>query len=319
MDKLENACWIGIDVAKDSFEVCFGSDGKSKGYANSPNGISRLIGAVKQIANPWLVIESSGGYEQNLLISAWKAGIKLSYVNPRQTEAFRRSLGTEAKTDKIDARAIALFGERLKPRATEMPSEDLLALRALLSRRHQLVYLLSTEKNHKAAPTQTDFTLGSFSSILTAIKAEIKKIDAEIAQRIENSAELSAKADVIRQNKGAGPQLTAQLIANMPELGILNRKKITALAGLAPFNRDSGAHSGVRAISGGRREVRNILYMATVAALRCNQQLKVFFLRLVSNGKTKMKALIATMRHFLCIINAQMREFLSRNKLALSS
>jgi transposase len=312
----EIGVWIGVNVSKDFLDVCFGSSGKQKRVSNSRAGIERLIKAVRRFTNPQLIIESTGGYEQGLLMAAWEANVALSHVNPRQPEAFRRALGTEAKTDSIDARVLALFGERVQPRKTPIPCKELAELRILLARREQLMKMQRMEKTHRAAPLQTKYTANDITANIKLLKSQIKKINAAIAQVIDSSPELSAKAKVIKQNKGAGPVLIAQLIANMPELGILNRKKIAALSGLAPFNRDSGTSVGMRTISGGRKEVRTTLYMATVSGLKCNPKLKAFFLRLVNAGKIKMKALVATMRYFLTMINAQMRDYYSHQAIS---
>lgn len=301
----------GIDVSKDKLDICAGSRGKSKTIKNTEGSISTFFKRLSKENCSLVVVEATGGYEMLLVRCLWKSNIPVSVVNPRQTSSFARSTGCEAKTDSIDAKVIALFGEKMSPRQTLAPSPEILELQALQARRGQLNKALVSEKNHLKTPLITKEVRNNIISHIKQIKKDIKAFDVSIMKIIKSNQVLTQKAEVIREVKGAGPILTAQLIANLPELGTLNRKKISALVGVAPFNKDSGNSQGKRKISGGRKEVRCTLYMAALSAVRYNQKVKTFYLRLLKAGKKKKVALTAAMHKLLLIINAIVREHLN--------
>lgn len=309
----------GIDVSKDSLEVCAGSRGKPKSVKNRESSLKSLISQIRKEQEALVVLEATGGFEMILVKCLWDAGIPVAVVNPRQTSSFAKSLGCEAKTDKIDSRLIALFGEKMKPRITPPVSPEMQELQGLQARRGQLNQALVAEKNHLKSPLLASEARINIRRYIRQIQRDIKAFDARIHAIIKSISELRQKAKVIRQIKGAGPVLTAQLITNLPELGTLNRRKISALVGVAPFNRDSGQYRGKRKITGGRTEVRCTLYMAALSAARYNPKVKELYDRLLKAGKKKKVAQVAAMHKLLLIINAVVREHLKEaNKSQIS-
>lgn len=300
----------GVDVSKDELEFSSASSHSSGSIKNSLGAIQKFIKRLLSEAVRVVVVEATGGYERLLVAQLWAARVPVAVVNPRQTWAFGKSLGCEAKTDKIDAKTLALFGARMNPRVTVPLAPELLDLQELQGRRAQLIGMLVAEKNHLKSPLTSSNTMKSIKRLIRHLEREIQVIDEAMQEIVKNSPSLKEKVEVIQTIKGAGAGLALQLVANLPELGFLNRRKISALVGVAPFNRDSGAFSGKRSVMGGRREVRSVLYMAAVTAIRCNDKIKSFYIQLVKRGKPKMVALIAAMRKLLLILNATMREHL---------
>lgn len=301
----------GIDVSKAELEFS-SSDGSHSGRVkNGQESIQRLTHLLREKGVSLVVVEATGGYERMFVAELWAAGIPVAVVNPRQTWAFAKSLGCEAKTDKLDARTLALFGAKVAPRVTPPLAPELCALQELQARRRQLLEMLVAEKNHLRSPLTTSQTTGSVKRMIAHLEREIKALDGKMQEIVKDSPSLREKMEVIRRVKGAGAVLAMQLVANLPELGTLSRRKIAALVGVAPYNRDSGAFSGKRHVMGGRREVRTVLYMAAVTAIRCNDKIKSFYIQMVKRGKPKMVALIAAMRKLLLLLNAMMREHLS--------
>lgn len=305
----------GIDVSKDELEFCSVSSDSSGKIKNSLGSIQKFIRRLQTEAVRVVVVEATGGYERLLVAQLWAAEIPVAVVNPRQTWAFGKSLGCEAKTDKIDAKTLALFGARMNPRLTAPLTTELLNLQELQGRRAQLIGMLIAEKNHIKSPLTSSNTKGSIKRIIRHLEREIETLDEAMKIIVMNSPSLKEKIEVIQKIKGAGTGLALQLVANLPELGYLNRRRISALVGVAPFNRDSGSFSGKRHVMGGRREVRSMLYMAAVTAIRCNDKIKSFYIQMVKRGKSKMVALVAAMRKLLLILNAAMREHLMTTKM----
>lgn len=306
MKQTKDECFsVGVDVSKDTLSIY---DGK-KGWVvnNSSKGISTVISRWK--SKPKLVVvESTGGYEQLLVEALWSASIPVSRVNPRQTKSFAQSLGTVAKTDKIDARLLQLYAAKMAPVPTQPPSQAVRVLKPLIDRRIQLLELIVVEKNHLKSALGTTETKKCIKSILKTLKHQLFIIDARIAETIEHFEELRTKSRALQQHVGVGPVLTMTLLADMPELGTLNRRQVAALVGVAPFDNQSGTFSGKRPIRGGRKSVRQVLYMASLTALRNNEKLKQLFLRLVKRGKPKMVALVAVMRNLIIALNAELRK-----------
>ena len=301
----------GIDVSKSVLELCAGSSGKNESIMNEVGSIKKFVDRLKREEVALVVVEATGGYERLLVAELWVATILVAVVNPRQTWAFAKSMGCEAKTDELDARTIALYGEKMNPRATLPLDSETIELQAFQARRAQLIAMLVAEKNHLQSPLVSPKAQASIKRVLKQLEHEIKAIDKQMTNIVKGSPTLREKAEVITQVKGAGNNLAMQIIANLPELGTLNRNKISALVGVAPFNNDSGTFSGRRQVMGGRKEVRSVFYMATLTAIRCNDKIKSFYIRLVKSGKPKMVALIAAMRKFVILLNALMREHLA--------
>lgn len=302
----EELIFVGVDVSKKGLAVCDGVGCWS--VANDTKGVTALIRRWKQRAT-LVVLESTGGYEQLLLEALWSAGIAVCRANPRQTKAFAQSLGTLAKTDPIDAVMLQQYAQKMKPTPTPPPSTAVATLKPLIDRRIQLLQIIVIEKNHLKAALVTKDAAKSIKAVLKTLHCQLKRLDQKIAETIEAFEELRIKAAALQQHIGVGPVLTMTLLADMPELGYLNRRQVAALVGVAPYDNQSGNFSGKRPIRGGRKSVRKVLYMAAVAAIRRNQKLKHLFIRLVKRGKPKMVALVAVMRTLIITLNAELRKF----------
>jgi transposase len=297
--------YVGVDVAKADLEVAY--DQESWRVANDCRGRNALVKRLVQIAGSVQVIcEASGGYERALLQALQRGGIKVSLVQASRVRQYARASGVLAKTDSIDAQVLCRFGQALGPQATAAPKPHQEKLRELDSQRRHLSRLLVAEQNRSAQ--LTDKVLLRLSQrLLTQIQKQIAQIDLLLQQLIAQSPELCAKARKLTALAGVGPRTAALLLAQMPELGELNRRQAAALAGLAPFNRDSGAARGKRAIFGGRRAVRCGLYMAALVASRHNPVLAQFYQRLRLAGKPPKLALTATMRKLLIALNSALK------------
>jgi transposase len=292
-----------IDVGKRQLEVALGSAGEQFTEPNESRAIKRLVKRLAQVGCERVLLE--GGSYQNLLVAALRAAeLPVVIINPRRVREFAKSIGRLAKTDQLDARVLALYGERIQPPLRELPDEQCQALRALWLRREQLIEMLVMEQNRlEHAPKAL---LHSLRAHIDYLHKEIKHSEDELDRVVRGSA-LWDKYEVLSSVPGVGPILSVALLADLPELGRLNRGEIAALAGVAPFNQDSGASQGVRAIEGGRGRLRRVLYVATVAAVRCNPVLKAFYQRLRARGKLPKVALVATMRRMLLILNAMLK------------
>lgn len=301
----EQKVYVGVDVAKAYLDVAWAEE--SWRVTNDAAGRSALVKRLSQIADSVQVIcEASGGYERALIQALQRGGIKVSLVQATRVRQYARARGILAKTDSIDAQLLCRFGQAIEPSATPPPKPQQDKLRAWETQRRHLSALLVAEQNRRAQ--LTDRTLLSLSQrLIQQIKKQIAQIDLLIAQLIEHSEELSSKAQKLTAVAGVGPRTAALLLAQMPELGELNRREVAALAGLAPFNRDSGSTRGKRAIFGGRRAVRSGLYMAALVATRHNPILASFYQRLRSAGKPPKLALTATMRKLLIVLNSSLK------------
>ena len=311
----KNELFVGVDVGKETLAV---NTGKDWSVSNSEKGVRKLVEILRKMNPSLVVMESTGGYEQLILNGLWEAHIAVCRVNPRRTKAFADSLGINAKTDSIDAGMLRRFAEKMRPAPTPQPSEAVRKIKPLIDRRVQLTEMITQEKNHLKAPLIDELAKKSIKRILEVLISELKELDTLVLQTINSSEELRTKASILQQQVGVGPVLTMMLLGDMPELGTISRQKVGALVGVAPLNNQSGLFNGKRSIRGGRKQVRSVLYMATVAAIRHNQQLKAFFLSLVKRGKHKMVALVATMRRLLVILNASVRSFFESKQLITS-
>lgn len=301
----EQVVYVGVDVAKAYLDVAW--EQESWRVANDATGTNALVKRLVQIAGSVQVIcEASGGYERALIQALQRGGIKVSLVQASRVRQYARASGILAKTDSIDARVLCGFGQAIRPPAAAAPKPHQEKLREVESQRRHLSRLLVAEQNRRAQ--LTDKALLKLSKrLIDQVKKQIAQIDLLVQRVIEQSEELTSKAQKLTAVCGVGPRTAALLLAQMPELGELNRREAAALAGLAPFNRDSGTARGKRAIFGGRRAVRCGLYMAALVASRHNPVLANFYQRLRSAGKPPKLALTATMRKLLIVLNSSLK------------
>jgi transposase len=251
-----------------------------------------------------VIVEASGGYEAAVVGALAAAGLPVVVVNPRQVRDFARALGRLAKTDRLDAAVLALFGERVRPTARALPGPAERELKALVARRRQLAAMLAAERNRR--PTAPARVQGQLAAHCAWLERALRELDDDLDRTLRASPLWRAQDDLLRGVPGVGPVLSATLLADLPELGRLGRGEVAALVGVAPLNRDSGTRRGTRVCWGGRAHVRSTLYMATVAATRWNPTIRAFYGRLVAAGKPKKLALVAAMRKLLTILNAML-------------
>ncbi|HCC78525.1 MAG: hypothetical protein A2X25_09415 [Chloroflexi bacterium GWB2_49_20] len=297
--------YIGIDVSKAWLDLAIHPSGESWREENTEKGSSKLIEKFQSIQIERIVVEVTGGYESKLVERLVQAGLPVSRVNPGRVRRFAQGLNWFAKTDKIDAKVLALFGEKAQPRLLILPGEAEKRLSALIKRRKQVVDMLTIEQNHMELAEKE--LLEYIDTVKQVLQKQLDDLDAQIQDLINQTPSFKQKRDLLQSVPGVGKVLSATLIAQVPELGICNRKEIAALVGLAPFNHDSGKKRGKRMIRGGRSLVRNVLYMAAIAVTRFNPVIKAMYERLLKNGKQKKVAIIACMRKLLTILNAMIR------------
>ncbi len=297
--------FVGIDVSKARLDVALGSEGELLSVDNDSQGIAELAGRLRELGPELVVLEASGGLETAAVGELAAAELAVAVVNPRQVRDFARASGRLAKTDALDARTLALFGERMRPPVRVLPDEQTRQLRALVSRRRELVEMLTAEQNRLAsAPRELH---GEIDSHIRWLEARLKERERELGKRLRNSPLWRERENLLRSAPGVGPVLCATLLAGLPELGRLNRREIAALVGVAPLNHDSGIMRGRRAVWGGRAQVRAALYMGALAGVRHNPLLRALYRRLLERGKAKKVALVACMRKLLTILNAMLK------------
>lgn len=299
--------FVGIDVSKDQLDIAIRPGEVRFRESNNDSGIQALIARLLSFKPQLILLEATGGYEILAAAALRQAGLPAHIINPRQVRDFARSSGRLAKTDKIDAAVLAHFAEALKPSLRPWPDEQQQELAALMSRRRQLVEMLVMEKN-RLAMTFSPRVRRSLQTNLQSLKEQLKELEQDLDDFIRQSPIWLQKDQLLQSVPGVGPLTSQSLLAWVPELGTLNRKKIAALVGLAPFNRDSGQMRGKRTVWGGRARVRPPLYMATLAACRVNPAIRAFYLRLLAVGKSKKLALTACMRKLLTILNAILKQ-----------
>lgn len=305
MESTSHAC-VGIDVAKDSLDVCLLPIEKQLTVSNDPAGYRKLIEALPAAASCLIVIEATGGYQRPVVAALTAAGHTVAVVNPRQVRDFARGLGILAKTDRLDARVIALFGQHAEPRPIEIGSEKQAELRELVTRRRQLIELRTAEQN-RLETVATKVVRNNIRRLVEQLDKQIRQLEDAIGKLLESNPELSCKATLLKTVPGVGAVTVTTLLAELPELGRLNRQQIAALVGVAPFNRDSGKFHGRRAIWGGRAAVRSVLYMAALTARRFNPSIRAFAQRLEAAGKPFKVVLTACMRKLLVILNTMIK------------
>jgi transposase len=298
--------FIGVDVSKATLDVCAHTSGASFTVDNDEEGLKQLCERLIERSPELVVLEASGGYERLCAAALAHAGLPVVLVNARQVRLFAQATGVLAKTDKLDARVLAHFAAAVRPAVRPLPDEQTQILDELLSRRRQIVATLVAEKN-RLAMARGHLVKKTVREAVRTYERTLKLIDDELDQLIKASPLWREKEDLLRSFKGIGPVSARTLLAEMPELGALNRKQIASLAGVAPIARESGAWRGRRSIFGGRGQVRAVLYMATVAAIRANPVIKAFYQRLRAAGKPAKVAIVACMRKILTILNAMVR------------
>ena len=307
MSKKQSRPFIGIDVAKQQLEVAVHERDYQFRCPNKMNSFGQLCAELIALRPALIVLEATGGLEIPVVNALHAAGLPVRVVNPRQVRAFAKALGQLAKTDRLDARVLAHFAAAIKPPLRPIKSKDEQELDALMGRRGQLVEMLTDEKNRRASAA-SDTVRDKIKEHIDWLEDCIAELDQQLKALLQTSACWQAKDKILQSVPGIGPVTSFALIADLPELGQLDRQKISKLAGVAPLNRDSGQQRGTRHIYGGRAQLRRVLYMAALTASRHNPVLKEFYQRLRSNQKSFKVAITACMRKLLAIINVMMRD-----------
>jgi transposase len=300
-----DALFVGIDVAKDRLDVHVRPTGQTFAVPRHAAGLEALIARLPAGVS-LLAVEATGGFETIVAATLTAAGLPLVVVNPAQVRAFAQALGKRAKTDPIDAAVIAHFAEATRPDVRPLPDAATQALADLVARRRQIVDMIAAE-SQRARRITSKRLMQSMERLRKALENELAEIDAEIDDSIRSSPIWRDKEDLLRSVPGIGPTIARTLIAELPELGTLDRRQIAALTGLAPWTRQSGQWKGKSFIGGGRSSVRRILFMGALVAIRHNPDLKAFRDRLVAAGKPKLVAIIAVARKLVTILNAILR------------
>lgn len=298
---------VGIDVSKDRLDVAVRPSGETFAVERNGPGLDRLAGRLRELSPQIVALEATGGFEIVAAAALAGAGLPVVIVNPAQIRAFAKAIGQRAKTDPIDAAVIAHFAEATKPQVRPLPDEASRLLADLVARRRQIVEMIGAERQREKRMTLPRLKK-SIARLIKALEKELVSVDTDIDDAVRSSPAWCEKEYLLASVPGVGPIIARTLIAELPELGQLNRKEIAALAGLAPFTRQSGQWRGRSFIGGGRKAVRTALFMGALVAKQHNPVLKAFFDRLVAAGKPKMVALIAVARKLLTILNAILRD-----------
>jgi len=297
--------YVGIDVAKDTMFVAILPTGETWEERITEDGLKRLVAKLRPITPQLVVMEATGGYEAPIFEVLWKHNIPVAVVNPRLVRSFAKALGRLAKTDKIDATVIARFGEAVKPKPKVRNDQQEKILGDLVARRRQILRMIVAEGNRKKR------AVGEVQKLIDKhikwLNKALEEIEKKLEAYISKTVEWRERNEILQSVPGIGKIVAYSLMAELPELGKLNRKQIAALVGVAPLNRDSGNMKGKRSCWGGRASIRTALYMATVVAMRFNKTIKAFYERLCQNGKHKKVAITACIRKLLCVLNAMMK------------
>ncbi len=298
--------FVGIDVAKDHLDLAVRPTPEQWQAPLTAAGIAEVVSRLQAIQPTLIVLEATGGLERPLVLALAAVELPVVVSNPRQVRDFAKSAGRLAKTDQIDARILAEFAQKMRPAVRPLPNAEALALSAILARRTQLLEMLTAE-NHRlgsALPPVRD----RIQRHLDWLTQELATIDAELAGLVQSHPDWQGKETLLRSVPGVGPVLATTLVADLPELGTLDRRQIASLVGVAPLNADSGRRRGKRIVWGGRARVRAVLYMSALVATRFNPTIRAFYQRLCQAGKEKKVALTACMRKLLTILNAMLRD-----------
>jgi transposase len=302
--------FVGIDVSKETLEVAASSNSNSWKMANDSEGVNALCRRMRSLSPALIVLEATGGYEATAARALSVASLPVAVVNPRHVRHFAKACGILAKTDAIDARILALFGQRIRPQARPPKDRESAELEVLVSRRRQLLQMLVAEKSH--LENISGGVRKTINKHISWLQKQIGLLEEQIRQQIKHSPIHRMKDEALQEVQGVGPILSCTLLAELPELGKVDRRKIAALVGVAPINRDSGKFKGRRCVWGGRSQVRPVLYMATLAAVRSNPVIRAFFQRLTDAGKPFKVAMTACMRKLLVILNAITRDTIQK-------
>lgn len=302
----QGAVWIGIDVAKAWVDVAIRPCGESWRVGNDAAGIAALVQRIQALTPQVVVLEATGGYERAVAGALAAAGLPVAVVNPRQVRAFAKATGRLAKTDALDAHVLAHFGAAVQPEPRPVPDAQAHALTALLARRRQVVAMLTAEKNRLGSTAHP--VRDRIQAHIVWLEQELRELDQELRRTLQARPLWRAQDQLLRSVPGIGPTLAVTLLADLPELGTLDRKQIAALVGVAPLNQDSGIRRGRRRIWGGRARVRAVLYMGTLTATRYNPVIRTFYTRLLAAGKPKKLALTACMHKLLLVLNAMLKQ-----------
>jgi transposase len=299
--------FVGIDVSKAVLDVAVAPGGDAFSVPNTADGVQELVKRLKELSPQLVVLEATGGLERRAVAALAGAKVPVVAVNPRQVRDFAKAIGRLAKTDAIDAAVLALFAERIRPQVRPIRDEQAQELEALVTRRRQVVDMITAEKSRLAAAPPSKRVRTAIGKTIKWLQKQLEEIDNELDGAVKSSPAWREKDDLLRSVKGVGKVLSRTLLSLVPELGTLGKKQISALIGVAPLNRDSGTQRGRRIIWGGRAQVRAVLYMAALTAARCNPTIRAFHARLIAAGKIPKVALVACMRKLLVILNAMVR------------
>lgn len=306
MKPQQNEIFVGIDVSKARLDIAVrGAEVAAWSVSRTPAGLRKLSERLQGLAPTLVVLEATGGLERELCNVLTEHALPVVLLNPHRVREFARATGQLAKTDEIDARVLADFAQKLRPEVRPLPSRDQQALDALLVRRRQVVDMITAEKNRRGQATPLIAT--EISEHIDFLESRLAVLDKDLHAQIQKNSEWQMRAALLRSVPGVGPVLSLTLQASLPELGTLDRGKIAALVGVAPLNRDSGTQRGRRVTWGGRGDVRSVLYMATMNAVRFNPVIRAFYDQLVARGKLKKVALVACMRKLITILNSILR------------
>jgi transposase len=303
---MATSSFVGIDVSKDRLDIAILGDKQAWQVENTKAGIQKLVQQMQKVCPALIVVEATGGYQRAVVDALFHAGLCVAVVNPARVRQFARASGLLAKTDKLDAFVLAEFGKTMQPRRYEGKTEAEKQLSALLVRRKQLEEMLKAEQNRLR--TTTHSLKSSVEQVIACLKEQKKRLDEQIQEFLQQQKGWQEQSEILGSAPGVGPVTTATLLAELPELGKMDRKKIAALVGVAPINYDSGRKRGYRKTKGGRGNVRSVLYMSTLVATRYNPVIQAQYQHMLKRGKLKKVALPACMRKFLTILNAMVRD-----------
>jgi transposase len=301
----EEAVYVGVDVAQETLQVAISNSPGTHQFTNDQEGITQAIEHIARLQPAGIIVEATGGLEMPLAAELQTKGLPVVIINPRHAHDFARATGALAKTDSIDASLLALFGLRIKPEVRPLPDKQAREMISLLTRRRQLMEMIIAERN-RLSRTDDEIQPG-IKEHIQWLKKALSEINADLEHRIQGSPSWREKDNLLKSVPGIGRVVASTLLIELPELGQLNRRKIAALVGVAPLNRDSGTLRGKRTVWGGRAALRAALYMATLVATKYNPVIAAFYQRLRNAGKVKKAALVACMRKLLVIVNAMVR------------
>ncbi len=302
----QNEINVGVDTGKRQLDIFIRPLDIGLTVSNDPEGIQQALKALKKHKPTRIVIEATGRLEYDFVVACSKAKLPIVVANPMHIKKFSGAIGQLAKTDKLDAKTIAHYGEAIKPSLSSLKPEVMRQMSDLLARRSQLLTMQTMEKNRfQIMPKEIT---SSIKPILTALKNQLEKLDCKLLKLIESCEEYRNKNKIIQSMPGVGNVVALNLLSNMPELGYISNKEAAALVGVAPINRESGIYNGHRQIRGGRHQIRTVMYMAMLSAIQCNPLFKATYHRLVKAGKSKKTAIIACVRKMIVILNSMVRD-----------